>query len=797
MSVPITAADVAARFPGTIKLIGNRYRGWPCPRCGEGSKDAFWAQDGDHALLVGCNKCAPNGGADFLREVLEKLGLTGGDVYFGPAGAAGRGADDTYAWLDKATGATVVQTRTASGDPKYKWPKGTRKAALVFLPRSLTGSGPLIVTEGAKAASAAALADFDVIGLTDDGAWKRAPAAAVQLFANRDVILWPDADEVGRTLMRRVAGHLARHVASVRAVDPAALPGAPEPLPKGWDAADWHPPAGTDIADAARTASADVDDQMIDPLAGEAPAGEKHPGARYLLLQDCPDVAAPVEWLWHNRIPRGRLTLLSGAPDAGKSMLAVAIAAAVSRWLALPDDEPRPAGSVVWIGSEDEDGVPMTAARLRAAGADPERVAVLQETPADFAVGILDATVAALDYKPDLAIVDSHVSWFEESFDGQAVRRELRAALGNLMKGGAAVILICHWRKQSVEDGPGHFRAAGSSGGLVGAARSQLDIEKLDGPARIMKCVKHSGAPESDDIRFNIVSAGLVGSVEWDSVTAHVPGSGGGRSAVDDRVLEYLITVAAPCTKSRICAALFGNTKKGSSSRAQRGDVERALWNLQRSGLIVSEKVTINGVERDGYRAAAEQGAASGCKWSQGAATSTEQGAGVAPPPKGAPPAAPCSGSDEIDPSGGDRQPHAQQAAPVPPSGDPPPAERCQSCSAASVTDCPRPAAKCPRQNPDRPAVAPNPPAGDQADPLAAWPDSPDDLKRQAAAAILRHVPITDFAQSWRDRASYYRGTLASKAKRSQIESEAAGHLHTGPPPENNKAAPPPLAGPP
>ena len=327
-----------------MRREGKRYRGAPCPVCGGGTARAFWAEDGDHALLLGCNKCVSSGSADFVRAALAALGLTGEDVYFGP----GRAPEVTYEWTDKATGATAIQTRTASGQPKYRWSKGTRKAALVFLPRPHTGDGPLIVTEGAKAASAAALAGFHVIGLADEGVWKQAPAAAVlELFTGRDAILWPDADDVGRELMRRIAGHLAGHAASVRAVDPAVLPGAPEPLPKGWDAADWQPPAGTDIADAVRAASGDVDDPMIDPLAGEAPAGEEQPGARYLLLQDCPDVAAPVEWIWRNRIPRGRLTLLSGAPDAGKSMLAVAVAAAVSRGLALPDDQPRPAGSVV------------------------------------------------------------------------------------------------------------------------------------------------------------------------------------------------------------------------------------------------------------------------------------------------------------------------------------------------------------------------------------------------------------------------------------------------------------------
>ena len=43
-----------------------------------------------------------------------------------------------------------------------------------------------------------------------------------------------------------------------------------------------------------------------------------------------------VDWLWVNRIPIGRLTLLDGDPGAGKSFLSLAVATAVSRGAALP-----------------------------------------------------------------------------------------------------------------------------------------------------------------------------------------------------------------------------------------------------------------------------------------------------------------------------------------------------------------------------------------------------------------------------------------------------------------------------
>jgi len=48
----------------------------------------------------------------------------------------------------------------------------------------------------------------------------------------------------------------------------------------------------------------------------------------------------PLHWLWPRRIPIGKITLLAGDPGLGKSMLALDIAARLSRGLAFPDAVP-------------------------------------------------------------------------------------------------------------------------------------------------------------------------------------------------------------------------------------------------------------------------------------------------------------------------------------------------------------------------------------------------------------------------------------------------------------------------
>ncbi|MYH30934.1 MAG: AAA family ATPase, partial [Acidobacteria bacterium] len=321
--------------------------------------------------------------------------------------------------------------------------------------------------------------------------------------------------------------------------------------------------------------------------------------AIYKRLRDC-TAAAPVAWIWTHRIPRGRLTLISGAPDAGKSMIATAITAAVSTGAALPDDTSRPAGPVAWIGSEDEDGESMTAARLRTAGADLDRVHVLQPPDIDQIASVFAATAAAgkLDPRPVLAVVDSHVSWFEETRDGPAIRKELRAAFAPLLRAGCAVLLVCHWRKPNAENGPEHYRTAGSSGGLVGAARFVLDVRKTDddGESGTVAVVKHNMAPQADDVQFRVVSDGLVGRVEWSGSAPHTDAHRAADAALDQTVLDCLITFGRPITHNRICTSLRMDGAK------KRGAVHAALYSLIQSGRAVRENTTVGGRERECYR---------------------------------------------------------------------------------------------------------------------------------------------------------------------------------------------------
>ena len=68
-----------------------------------------------------------------------------------------------------------------------------------------------------------------------------------------------------------------------------------------------------------------------------APAQRAARRVRRTTLSDV--VSQEVRWLWPGYVPLGKITVLEGDPDLGKSTLTLALAAAVSTGSGMPDDE--------------------------------------------------------------------------------------------------------------------------------------------------------------------------------------------------------------------------------------------------------------------------------------------------------------------------------------------------------------------------------------------------------------------------------------------------------------------------
>jgi hypothetical protein len=256
-------------------------------------------------------------------------------------------------------------------------------------------------------------------------------------------------------------------------------------------------------------------------LARATPEWEDGSGAR-LAVRELSEVATePVRWLWQPYIPRGKLTLIDGDPGVGKSLQALAIAAAVTRGEALPGDEPSDPGGVLLLCGEDgaEDTIKPRLLRLGAyAGRVRLVTGVVREdgegdtmTLSREGVRLLEQEVAA--YRPALVVIDPLVAFLEDRVDmhrANEVRSILRPVAELAQRHGTAVLALRHLTKA-----PGShalYRGQGSID-FAAAARSVLLVVKDpgDGGRRLMLPTKASLTELGPGLAFRVADGGEIG----------------------------------------------------------------------------------------------------------------------------------------------------------------------------------------------------------------------------------------------------------------------------------------------
>jgi hypothetical protein len=193
--------------------------------------------------------------------------------------------------------------------------------------------------------------------------------------------------------------------------------------------------------------------------------------------------ARKVEWLWPGRIPFGKLTLVDGDPGVGKSTMIVDLAARVTTGSPMPGETTRrPPAAVVMLSAED-DIADTIRPRLEAAGADLERVFILDHVVdgADVRPPELPRDLPLIEAKVDelgalLVSVDPLMAYFGGEIRtgiDHHVRRALHPAKGVAERTRAAFVVARHLNKGS--DSGALYRGGGSIG-ISGAARSVLTV---------------------------------------------------------------------------------------------------------------------------------------------------------------------------------------------------------------------------------------------------------------------------------------------------------------------------------
>lgn len=260
----------------------------------------------------------------------------------------------------------------------------------------------------------------------------------------------------------------------------------------------------------------------------ETLSGGSESSATVACLEDIQ--SEPLRWLWTGRFPLGKLSIVSGDPGLGKSLVTLAIAAAVSRGAPWPCHEGSAAlGDVVLISAED-DAADTIRPRLEAAGADLKRIHVLEgmNQPTDsgdtvrrpWNFGDVKALDCLLADKPDcrLVIVDP-ISAYLAGTDSHknADVRALLAPLADLAaRRGVALLAVSHLNKSA---GPAMYRTTGSLA-FVAAARAAFAVAKdKDAPSRrLVLPIKCNLSPDSSGLAYRIgESSNGAPVVEWEA----------------------------------------------------------------------------------------------------------------------------------------------------------------------------------------------------------------------------------------------------------------------------------------
>ncbi len=210
-----------------------------------------------------------------------------------------------------------------------------------------------------------------------------------------------------------------------------------------------------------------------------------------------------VRWLWYPYVPLGKLTIVQGDPGEGKTTLALAMIASLTRGEPLPDGTAQPPMSVIYQTAED--GLADTIKpRLEAMGADCSRVFVIDENRKELSMLDERLEKAIRETGARLVVLDPMQAYLGSEVDmhrANEIRPILKRVAAMAEAHGCAVILIGHMNKaQGLKAG---YRGLGSID-FRAAARSVLLVgrTKDDPSVRVMAQDKNSLAPEGRSMSF-------------------------------------------------------------------------------------------------------------------------------------------------------------------------------------------------------------------------------------------------------------------------------------------------------
>ncbi len=409
--------------------------------------------------------------------------------------------------------------RRPNGKGDWIWSLGeTRRVPyrLLEIEEAVSLGQTIFIAEGEKAADA--LVDIGVRATCAPGGAGKWRDEYSPHLADADVVILPDNDGPGEQHCKSVGKALTGVAERVRVLR------LPE-LPIKGDAYDWVQAGGT----------AKQLWQLVEQCSVEWSAKSDSSGPALICRCASEIELEPVEWLWCDRLARGKHTCIAGEPGTGKSQLSIAIAAAISTGGKWPFGEARaPQGSVLMLSAEDG-AADTIVPRLHAVGADLGRVQIVSAVRSEDGRGRrsfnLQADIALLEKEiarigdVALVVIDPISSYLgkTDSHKNADVRGVLEPLGEMAERTRVAVLSITHFSKTGGGTGAKALHKFIGSIAFVGAPRIAFVVleDPEDQDRRLFLHAKNNLAAPPQGLAFRLEQT-IVGDAEKRMVASRV-----------------------------------------------------------------------------------------------------------------------------------------------------------------------------------------------------------------------------------------------------------------------------------
>lgn len=362
----------------------------------------------------------------------------------------------------------------------------------------------VVVVEGEKCVDA--LDSLGYVAVTS-GSNTSAKKADWRLLKGRIVAMWPDNDSGGEKYAKAVCDRLSALGCTVYMVGHKSLD-----LPEGGDVVDWFQ----------ANPNAKMEKLPLLPVSGPLRTSEA-------IMQCIEDIKSEqIDWAWHKRIARGKITVIAGDPNLGKSLITVDLASRVSNGDKMPDGTAGIQCDVIIISAEDGTADTIRP-RLEAAGADLSRIHIIdgiKETDKStgeviersFLLSDISELEEVIKSNPEIGIIFiDPISAFVGNIDSHKNSdvRSLLAPLASLAERyKVAVVAVSHLNKS---DTKAVYKVSGSLA-FVAAARAAFMVmkDKNDATRRLFIPLKNNLAPDTEGMAYRIEGVDDVAKIVWE-----------------------------------------------------------------------------------------------------------------------------------------------------------------------------------------------------------------------------------------------------------------------------------------